>query len=86
MRLKIWVFYAVALLCTALVWWAVIFLPPWNLRAVIYVVVITVAGVIILVTDEILWHRRNPEQSRRITEIELESRRREEEEKKRQDP
>jgi hypothetical protein len=41
-----------------LFWAGIIFLPPWNPQAVVYVVSITVLLVALMILDEILLHRK----------------------------
>jgi len=39
-------------------WVGIIFLPPWNFRAVLYVVALVILVVVWLVIEEIYWHRK----------------------------
>jgi hypothetical protein len=61
-----------ALAAGILLWAAIIFLPPWNPHAIFYVVCCAVIIVCFAVGSEILWHKKHPRLSRRISELEAE--------------
>lgn len=74
MRFKYVLFAGILVVCVVGIWAVILIVPPWNPRAVIYVIAVVIIAFGYGILQEIRWHRDHPEESRRITEVEVESR------------